>query len=346
MEAFMDGDVAEQFVRTAQREPLPKKVAPMDLTSFLPSEAGKKTTVYPGPLQFLYTLVLGAEHLRERPTWRPYRHDRASIETGVFQPWTLARREVAELIDEFVRRGYLPALSPSSCDGPQKTEQDVRDLLGTRANLFGVWPPLETFLKWSEPSLYGFTEFVFDQVRRPRRASKCEKCQHLHFSEHVVLPARQLYAWRLNRILAAYAMPLRLTLTGEDAGRLVTVPDDPRSELVDSLASRDDVPSPERVRHAIGLFRARDATREDKRSAVEALYTIAEEYRRPLLETALLRAEESSFFELAHKYDIRHRKGHQQGRYDDAFLDWYFWLALSTVELIRRLLARQAETER
>jgi hypothetical protein len=37
--------------------------------------------------------------------------------------------------------------------------------------------------------------------------------------------------------------------------------------------------------------------------------------------------------------------GVQQGGYDEAFLDWYFWLALSTVELISQLLNRQTEAK-
>ena len=255
----------------------------MDISSFMPSQMGPKTTVYPGHCSTWTRWCSGQEDLQDRPPWRPYHHDKAFLEGGVFQPWTMARREVAELIDELLRRGYLRALAASSCDGPQKTEEHVRDLLATSVGLFGVWPPTETFLKWPEPALYGFIEFVFDLVRRPRRASPCEQCKRLHFSEHVVSPALQLYTWRVNRILAGYEIPLRLTRVGEDSGRLVTAPDGPRSELADSMANRHDVPSSGRVRHAIRLFRGRNATREDKRSAVEALYTICEEHRRPLL---------------------------------------------------------------
>ena len=53
----------------------------------------------------------------------------------------------------------------------------IKELFATHANLLGVWPPLETFGNWPEDTFYGFVEFIYDQVRRPRRASCCTNRQ-------------------------------------------------------------------------------------------------------------------------------------------------------------------------
>ena len=339
-EAFMDGALAERFAEAWRRGP-PK--GSLGLVRNIMYPLSGPEWLYPGPLQQIADLMAPTARLAERPVWRPYHHDKKMMDI-ISTPWVMARREVAELADELARRGYLPFLVPVSCDGPggaqERSVDAIKELFATHANLFGVWPPLETFGNWPEDTFCGFVEFIYDQARRPRRASYCSNCKELHFAEHVMAPGRRLYAWRVNRIFAAYGVPLRLAEAGDDAGRLVSASDPALAGLAESLAGRDDIPSPERVRHAVKLHRARSATREDKRSAVETLYTVAEEHR-ALIKAEMLSREENAFFSLANNFDIRHRKGAQQSGYDEAFLDWYFWLELATVGLLAHLLERQ-----
>nr|WP_237492991.1 hypothetical protein [Streptomyces sp. YIM 132580] len=92
-----------------------------------------------------------------------------------------------------------------------------------------------------------------------------------------------------------------------------------------------------RVRHAVALFRARGAAAEGKRSAIVTLAGILEE-RRALLKDELGK-DEGALFEIANRYDLRHRRADQRGDYDEAFLDWIFWWYLGTVELTNRLIA-------
>ncbi len=341
-EAFVDAALAEGFAEAWRRDPPKGSLSPMQNPLRALSPKAYPEWLYPGPLQRVAELVEHSASATERPAWRPYHHDEKMLDI-VSTPWVMARREVAELIDEVAHRGYLPSLVPVSCDTSSDTPGSadaVKELLATHADLFGVWPPLETFRDWAEQPFYGFVEFLYDQVRRPRRAWHCGRCESLHFAEHVMAPGRRLYAWRINRIFAAYGVPLRLAEVGDDAGRLVATSDPVLGELAESLAGREDVPMPARVRHAVKLYRARGAAREDKRSAAETLYTIVEEHR-ALVKAELLPREEGAFFELANRFDIRHRQGDQISGYDEAFLDWYFWLALATVDLISHLLQRQ-----
>jgi hypothetical protein len=91
------------------------------------------------------------------------------------------------------------------------------------------------------------------------------------------------------------------------------------------------------VHHAIALFRRHDATVESKRSAIFNLARVLEE-RRSLIKEHL-KKDEGALFEIANRFDLRHRRADQKGEYDEAFLDWIFWWYLGTVELTNQLIA-------
>ena len=60
------------------------------------------------------------------------------------------------------------------------------------------------------------------------------------------------------------------------------------------------------------MFRAREATEHDKRSATIALVGILEE-RRPLVRAELGRKDEADLFNIANKFAIRHQNDGQKG---------------------------------
>lgn len=144
-----------------------------------------------------------------------------------------------------------------------------------------------------------------------------------HHSEFHNGPARILYWWRVNRLLREAGIEYELAAEGEDLGHLVAVTDDARSELV-RRALHDSPPDVTAgVRHAIALFRGRDASSDSKRSAIFNLGRILEE-RRALVKDQLGK-DEGTLFEIANRFDLRHRRADQRGDYDEAFLDWIFW---------------------
>jgi len=153
-----------------------------------------------------------------------------------------------------------------------------------------------------------------------------------------------LYRWKTNQLLDLCAVRLRLATEGEDTGRLVARTDEARGELLDRLLTNAGPAVSERISHAIALFRARDATIEDKRSAAIALAGILEE-RRPLLRERLFRKDEGALFQIANEFDIRHRSASQKSDYDPAFLDWIFWWYAGTVELTESLLAQRRSSD-
>ena len=128
---------------------------------------------------------------------------------------------------------------------------------------------------------------------------------------------------------------------GEDAGRMVRRVSSDLGRLVDEVLGDAAAEDPEA--HAISLFRQRDATREDRRSAVVALAGVLEE-RRELLKEQLLKKDERALFEIANKFALRHRKANQRGNYDDAYLEWIFYWYLATVHLTRQLSGDTSDT--
>lgn len=97
----------------------------------------------------------------------------------------------------------------------------------------------------------------------------------------------------------------------------------------------------DRVAHATTLFRGREASEHDKRSAIVTLAGILEE-RRDLIRTKIGRKDEGALFSIANQFALRHQGRGQHGDYDPAFLDWIFWWYLATVELTDRLQDREA----
>src|SRR5690606_5492628 len=114
-----------------------------------------------------------------------------------------------------------------------------------------------------------------------------------------------------------------------------------RSDLVTRILSTIDDPTEEPVARAIARFRAREATRLDKKEACRALAYELEPLRDRIREH-LLSGDEKLLFESANKFAIRHNGADQRDDYADDYLDWLFWVYLSTIELMRRLAARTA----
>lgn len=103
------------------------------------------------------------------------------------------------------------------------------------------------------------------------------------------------------------------------------------------MSEVDDV-STDSVARALAQFRARGANRLDKQAACRALAHELEPLRDDIKEH-LLSGDEKLLFETANKFAIRHNRADQHDDYADEYLDWLFWVYLSTIELMRRLAA-------
>lgn len=306
------------------------------------------------PRRYLEFLVEVADRLPEQPP-RIYWHARQNPGARLQHDW-------AVLVDQMRHEGFLDRAAPTRCPLEDfATSQDYRlnELttcrLGEPALDPGTqqpsWWPLRPGT-WDEPTFYALVEIVHDLVARPRQlhphdtssfngagldAPDCEG----HYGDFATDAGRAVYRWCVDHVLAQHHAPVRFgDAVAGDTTRLVMVTGDDRDELIRRALASPGPADNDAVRHAVALFRARAATREDKRSAAVALARVLED-RRKVLKAELLRKDEGALFQIANEFDLRHRDAKQRPDYDEAYLDWVFWWYLATIELTDRLLARQ-----
>jgi hypothetical protein len=251
------------------------------------------------------------------------------------------------VVNDLRARGYFEHAIPSGCDDyPDWTVGDGDELLTRKVGVMGLWPlrTVEQILDsaaGADPNLMvTVVEALHDLVARPRSRDWHSFMRHHHYSSFSTATGREVYRVRINELLAHARIPLRLADSGEDVGRLIQTVADDREQLVTRVLATPGPQDAATVAHALALFRSRNASVEDKRSAIVALARVLED-RRDLLKTELFKKDEGALFHIANEFDLRHRKVGQQGDYDPVFLDWVFWWYLATVELTDRLIARQ-----
>lgn len=296
--------------------------------------------------EFLEELVKRADKLREASHPRPYWHERTGAVLATAGPVVTVdalKRRFDVLIATLRQNGYLERVFPSECvDDHNYVFVDESVKIEQITGIPDLWPfkPAD----WSDDTLFTLIEVFHDLVARPR-----ERVYHSwndcgwHYSVFSPTPARALYRFRINELLQSGNVPLRLADQGEDTGRLVSLVDDDRSELIRRALNSPDPKTRDHVQHAIALFRGRTSSVQDKRSAVVALAHFLER-RRALLKKELFRGDEGALFYIANEFAIRHEAERQKADYDPVFLDWVFWWYLATVELTDRLIERTNPT--
>jgi hypothetical protein len=247
-------------------------------------------------------------------------------------------RAFVDLIGELDEAGYFEKRFGKDCvDDPRGDE--ATQLINRELGIEGLWPLDPGRLSGDGDLFFDVVEFLHDIASRPttRSLHSYADCGW-HHRGFEIEPGRAVYRWRVNKILERTDLGLLLAEEGDDVGRLVAAIDDGRADLVTAALARDDGEATDQVRHAIELFRARGADRNQKRSAVAVLALVLEERRRDVLPAALTRRDSGAIFDIANNFHIRHQDGAQKRDYDDFYLDWIFWLYLSTVELTNRVI--------
>jgi hypothetical protein len=298
----------------------------------------------PSPGRWISNLVQEAAKWPEpgirKPYWsaRRIRQDsRRRLDSRAFH-WRFI-----QLIGELENDGYFVQAFGQYCVD-EDSRPDPSGVLSRRLGYQVSWPPKVDDEKpaLSLDYLCDYVEVLHDVVARPSRRSYhgFNRCGW-HYSTFATGPARRLYRWRVNRLLADSDLGLRLAEEGEDLGRLVRLEPTGLEDLPERALQTATPETSDRLGHAIALFRSRNTTVEERRSAVIALAGILEE-RRDLLRAELLSKDEAALFQIANQFAVRHQKADQRGDYDPAFLDWLFWWYLDTVHLTDQLFARQA----
>ena len=288
------------------------------------------------PVTWLAALAGAAFQFPRAESPRPYFSQRNRPTTPPESALPAIVRRIRALVLELHSDHYFAdTLGFDCCDGLGDSQSSPEHELETRVGKPHLWTAEPT--DWSEADLCDFVEVFHDIAARPTKGwfhhySKCG----WHPTEFSRRSGQALYRWRVNQLLNTTALEVRMAEAGEDEGRMVRSTPGQLGELIEAMLDSSSGPH-ESVAHAIALFRARDATREQRRSVIVALAGVLEQ-RRALLKTHLLSKDEGALFEIANRYDLRHQNADQRCDYDSAFLDWIYWY-LATVQLCDQLLA-------
>ena len=289
------------------------------------------------PLRWLGGLAGASSSLPQEQPPPPHYSQRVSGAAGTSESSlpTIVRL-VSSLVRQFHDDHYFAETLGFDCvDDSDYNKSSPEKELESRVGKPSLWSAEPEV--WTEPDLCDFIEVFHDLAARPTRQSfhGFNGCGW-HPQAFSQRSGRALYRWRINGLLDTTTFRLRLAEAGEDAGRMVRRVSGELGRLIEGALGVD-APADDPVAHAIALFRDRDGTRQDHRSAVVALAGVLEE-RRTLLKVRLLAKDEQALFEIANQYDVRHRRADQRGDYAPEFLEWIFYWYLATVQLTDRLL--------
>lgn len=204
------------------------------------------------------------EHRQPKPYW-PARHGRERL----IASRTIAQHRFAALATELRDHGYFGRDLPPPCVDDYDPAAESA-LLAARLGIPDLWPLQPD--AWDEDTFYGLIEVFHDLAVRPRKRNmhSYNGCGW-HYSAFATDTGRTLYRLKVNKLLESAGVELRLAGDGEDLGRLVRVVDHARTDLIERVLATPDPAVASRVEHAIALFRGRDATEHDKRSAAITL---------------------------------------------------------------------------
>lgn len=305
-------------------------------------------------VQLVLDLIRDAEDdVLPRYTPKRYYSQRHTAEPEPRLTGGQAMASYADLVARLAASGYLDdAFGSSRAEASDKRIREGQRRLSEIIRLDGVdlWPMTRHLGfdpdphvedGWDTDTFYDVVEALHDLVARPRRRDWRKSAKEWDYSDFSRSSGQAVYRWRVNDLLDRSEVPLRLAESGADVGQLVHAAGDPRDDLVDRALATPAVGDRAEVEHAIGLFRRRSSTREDKRGAIFDLGRVLESRRR-LIHATFVSGDENALFQIGNTFDLRHREANQRPDYPDAYLDWVFWWYLATVELTDRLLARQA----
>ncbi len=247
---------------------------------------------------------------------------------------TMSDQDAVSLISAKVGRN-LPGLTgwPLKCSDPE---------LWTEAEFYDLIEVLHDLASWPASS----TDHDFYILHESWPASPMDHDFYCpgHPGEFSRYIGQALYRQEVNRLLARSALGVSLADEGNDVGRIVRSQTPELGELVDEAIASAPPKDTEAVKTAVAHFRAKDRDVDAMRSAVLDLVTVLEDYRKSVLKEELLTGDERALFEIANKFNIRHRDGEQKMDYDPSFLKWIFHWYIATIALVGELATKESQT--
>jgi hypothetical protein len=227
--------------------------------------------------------------------------------------------------------GYIPGTAGSDIDGFFFTHLMTR----------GLWPITENYKNYTEENAFDVVELLYDVVSKPisGHSHDWNGCG-MHYDVFDRLPGQKEFREAVNNFLRYYGKGFELLVSGEVVPSL-----SPQLSILVSneLPEFDPMHVEAPVQHAIAAFRKRGAGPEDRKNAVVELAGVLE-FLRPYMRDIIHEKDENAMFTIANSFGLRHQKNSQQTDYDPLWLNWDFYLFLSTIHVLVRLLIKAKPT--
>lgn len=261
---------------------------------------------------------------------------------------TPGRRSLAlefhDLINEMSELGYFPKVYPKGCVDSGYTHPDELSASITRAiHADVIWPRDFTDSKITSDVLFSTMEFFHDSAQRPRwrTVHPYAECGY-HYEDGNKESGGVVYRWRVNQLLEAHSVGLRLGSKGEEKGRLIRHSNLNLDELEQALAEVPADVEEQKVATAIHLYRRRSSSVTERKAAIVVLAGYLERHREAFKAAELSRGDEGALFNIFNSFAIRHNKKADRQEYGEEYLDWIYWVTLAGIQLMKGLNEREA----
>lgn len=275
-----------------------------------------------------------SDELCEKASRRPYfLHKQQLVSSKIGGPdLVAAKADFSRLTCRLDMEGLLDSRLGKDCvDDPRQSPSVVlEEMLGVP----DIWPFDPT--SWTEELFFSLIEAIYDLASYPRSISYFHEYADCgpHYGDFSDATGQSLFAHQVNDLLRKRGIRLELALEGDDIGRMVVALDQSYAVLVSDSSELEDRHT-DAVRHAVALYRRRSGNRQDKKSAIVSLIGVLEREKALLSASGLGSKDENALFEIANRFALRHNNEKQMDDYSDEYLEWMFWLYLSTVQLVR-----------
>jgi hypothetical protein len=220
--------------------------------------------------------------------------------------------------------------------GTDPSREILRDI-GRKYEL----PPDPEKGAWPEEAVFDFLQFLGKKVSSPvpesGRYHEFNDCGW-HGQAFTAQPARTEYIERVNQILGRYDGGWAMKPDFEILERAPSGMDDLLEAKLPASASASVA---RRVDSAIGKYRRRNSTIDDRRDAVRDLGDILE-FVRDKAKTHL-RGDESDLFNILNNFNIRHHNSKQKSDYEAIWLSGLFYHFLAMIYVLFHVIEREAK---
>jgi len=251
-----------------------------------------------------------------------------------------AKRLFAATVDALTVDGFFAEFLGYDCvdEGPVSGTggSDIEAFVFRKTLREDLWPVPQHIAAWDEEAFMDGVEFFYDHVSKPvepRYYHSFSNCGY-HDTKFDRAAGRKHYRSEINEILRLLDAGWELSPEGEVLRRV----DASVADLLDRpLPTSMSATVQKRVDAAIGKFRRRTSTADDRRDAVRDLVDVLE-FLRPQFKQVLVQRDDALLFDLANNFGIRHFNDRQHAEYDAIWLSWMFHFLLATIHAGTRFL--------